>query len=295
MKFPTPFSRKVLIGGTGLLLLLVTAFFAVKVNAQNQSVTVLTDRLKGRGVAVKNISIISRIPFGIDITLSSSSTSDVATFNDIWSALLVEHETRLAYRIGISVDTYTVRMVNAEGKEISYYKSTLDNNNSKGPKAISSNLNDGIAKQRVMNSLQLGEIKLNSVEVITDNTFGTEGQILTITGSVPDLAAANRSVVPFVESFKGMLSNATSDSSMYINMCKVRLIDNEGNMILEYAIDADTGAEIFGGAPGLTNSFYPHPPNVDIPADQPSHTGMNATPNGSFSYPAPTSTWHPYP
>jgi hypothetical protein len=305
--------KKFFLIGISVLVLLVVSFAAVNVYAQDKSVDDLTYRLQQRGVSVKKIGITSRVPFSLDISIQGSSSDKNSSSDDVWAELLTEHEARLAYRIGLQVDSFTLRLLNKNGEEISTNQYYLhEENRIAASPTIAGQLNDAQAKQKVISGLNLGEIQLASLAVVSDQALGNNGQILTITGTVSDLEAANRSVGPFIDSFRNLMWGYNKDKTMAITLCRVRVNDKSGNMVLDYMIDTETGTELFGVTPGLTDNFYPHPAPTGAsiitpifsPTPIPQLTPMLSTvlpPNNPVGYPppgstaTPTATNHPYP
>ncbi len=268
--------------------LLAIGFLAVKVSAQDQSSSTLADRLKRRGVPVSEVKISSRLPFELNVTLQSKSATTAFTNEDSWNALLTEHELRLANQNGVKLNSYTVRMVNANGKEIAKHQSFLDEPGKPASTPVSFVVDNARAEEKIKTLLQPGEIRLTLIQVSSDAIEGKNAQILLVQGSVTDKDAANRSLLSFLDSFKDVLNKPMPEAAMYIPLGRARITDSQGQQILDYAIDCQTGTELFSIAPGVTNSFFPHPPAMDVPPSPALET--TGIPQPSSAYPVLTPT-----
>lgn len=238
----------------------VLIFLAAQVNAQNQSADDLAQRLKQQGVPVKSVSIVSRVPLSIEITLQSSSNSKAATLDDEWFILLARREATLAYRFGMRIDSYQLRVLNAKGEKIWWVQVYLHPNDLSQKLGMSppSKVDNATAKRLVTERLQLAGMTLDTLDITLDTIQGSTGQILLIQLSVPDLDAANRSLPLFMDSLRRMLDTINSEQGTGLILCRLKLVDRRGQVLFHFAQDVETGQRQASGVKGLAEGWYLH-------------------------------------
>lgn len=259
-----------------LFVVVIVIIFAVgQVNAQNESAEVLDDRLKLRGVPVKHVITASRIPFVIEIALQSSSDNDGITVDDNWYILLAKREAKLAYQIMPRISSYKLKVFNTKGEVIHSTQSFLD------PSFLSqqltpigeSKVSNEETREIVKSELELGEFSLDMLEVISDDFPGSNGQILHIQVSAPDLDAANRSVDRFVDSVRSMTYTINQEYGTSIILCHVQILDSQGGVLLDFVRDLEISLErrtigvgglIFGSSPPMPKTATPGKVTPDI-------------------------------
>jgi len=101
-----------------LIILILSIFFVLEVRAQEDLITELETILLQSGVQVQSISVNSRIPFQITVTLQSTTTGDHGTEQDAWNELMTERESALAHKFGLQLDRLTLILVNQEGNTL---------------------------------------------------------------------------------------------------------------------------------------------------------------------------------
>lgn len=265
----------------------ITAFLAVRINAQNQSVEVLYRRLVEKGVPIRSVTVESQIPFKIGFTLESSSDNQNLAFDDAWFMQWVRREATLAYRLGLGVSSYTVNVLNVRGEQIAWERNNLYPSDpsqqiiTPGVAAV----DDTTAERLVRERLWLGEMVLDRLAVTTDDPSGDAGQILMIQASVADLDAANRSLLAFLDSLFQTLDSINVEEGTNLVLCRFRLVDHQGAILLDYVQDIETRQQQWSAVKGLTNEWYPHPPDDGL--SDPSPT---ATPTPISVSPLPTPT-----
>ncbi len=116
--------------GTGMLLIGVITIFATYIKRDEQpgvispstpplpAARVLSERLRQRGVPVKELRVIEEAPLQIEITLQSASVNDKQMEDDLWSETIATHEATMAHRLGFPIASFTILSVNRNGEVI---------------------------------------------------------------------------------------------------------------------------------------------------------------------------------
>lgn len=262
--------RTLLLVCLGIAAVTLAFLAAIEVNAQNQTVEDLARRLKQRGVAVKTVTVLNRIPFQIEIVIQSTSGGKDPTPNDLWFAQLARREASLAHRLGLPIESYQLTLLNSKGEAISWEKNKLlpTEPSQRETSPTSSKLSNEATAKLVREQLNLGGMSLDALEVSSDTALGDNGQKLFVQLSAPDLERANQSLLPFLASLRPLLDNLNAKQGTRIVICWVRLSDRQGNLLLNYVWDVETREETSTAAPGLIK-WYPRPP---MPTQMPSAT-----------------------
>lgn len=79
-------------------------FLTINVKGQDQSATDLSERLKLKGVPIKDIIVTNRLPYQVDIVIQSTSENSALSMDDVWYMQLTRREATLAYRIGMKLN-----------------------------------------------------------------------------------------------------------------------------------------------------------------------------------------------
>lgn len=275
-------NRKYLLLGLAVAVIAL-AFLAMQVNAQNQSADDLAQRLKQRGVPVKSVGIVSRVPFHIEITLQSSGKENSETLDDnnAWFMLLAEREATLAYRFDLRVDSYILRVINAKGEQIAWgqhYLYPSDLNQQLGT-PVPPKVDNATTKQLIAERLQFGEMSVDRLDVVSDTLPGSIGQILLIELSVTDLDAANRSLPRFMDSLRRMLDTINTEQGTRLILCRLKLVDRHGRVLFTFMRDIEVGHTKQGAVKELDGGpFIRRGPPTPVP------TGPAPTPQ---PYPGP--------
>ncbi len=264
------------------VIIVAVAFMAAEANAQDQSVTDLFERLKQKGVPVKTVTIVSQIPFQVDVVVQSSTDGKKLTLDDLWDMQLTRREATLAYRIGMRVNNYTLIVLNTKGETIAWEQNYLR------PSALSQQaatpvvprVDNATAQRLVAERLNLAGMSLTMLRVISDTTSNTAGQILVLELVVPDLEAANRSLLPFMDSLSRTLATINSEQGTNLVLCRLKLTDRQGTVLLNYVRDLETHEETSSSVEGLVK-WYPHPPE-----ELPGSTSPMPTPISPLATPA---------
>ncbi len=256
------------------VLLAAMAFFAVETNAQNQSVEVLAQRLKQQGVPVRDVVVVSRVPFQIRITLQSASTDKTLTLDDTWFMQLSRREATLAFRIGLGVSSYELTVLNSKGDTIASEQKFLYPSDQSQQLIVpgQSKVDNTTTKKLITDRLKLAGMSLDKIEVISDTLSAGTGQILLIQLSVPDLTTANKSFLTFHDSLARTLATINSEQGTYLVLCQVRIVDKNGQVLLNYVNNLESGGEQWSQAPGFNDDWFPHPAPTSAPKPIPTPT-----------------------
>jgi hypothetical protein len=251
--------RTLLLVCLGIVVIVLVFLTALEVNAQNQTVEDLARRLEQQGVTVKRVTVLNRIPFEIEIAIQSASSGKDATSNDLWFAQLARREASLAHRLGLPIESYQLTWLNSKGEVISWEKNKLlPDEPSQRESSPPSKLSNETTAKLLKEQLTLGGMTLDKLEVSSDTTLGNNGQKLVVQLSVPDMEKANQSLLPFLASLRPLLDNMNTKQGTRLVICWVRLLDRQGNLLLNYVWDVETREETSAAAPGLS-TWYPQP------------------------------------
>ncbi len=272
----------------GILIIFITSVVVIQVNAQEQSVDDIFDRLEQKGVPVLKVSTIHRLPYRIEIDLQSASQSDDLALEDNWFMQLAHREATLAYRIGIRLASYRLNVYNAAGAliyatETYLYPEDLSQNS----QPARTQVDNQNAEQIVAGNLQLAGLKLDELAVTPEDSLGGNGQILLIQVSGKDLADVNGSLPKFLDSFFQLLDTINAQHGTNIVLCHLRVIDAKGEVLLDYVRDLEGGSTQWTAAEGLYSDWIPKPALAPTAGTPP--TIENGYP------PPPTLTPQPYP
>jgi hypothetical protein len=287
--------------------LVASTFFAIRVGAQNQTIEDLSNRLKAKGIPIKAMIIEKRIPFIVKINLQSNSNTKDLQPDDLYYLQIARKAATLFYLQGQKIDGYELEMTNSIGEVISW-----ESNNifpiEKSQQIFSiapSKLSDKETENLVKSQLNLSGLSLDGIKVLSDQDLGGSSQELSIQLSTPNIATANKDLIPFLSQLHPFLDGLNSKYGTRIAICWVKVFDQNKELLLNYVWDVDTRQETSISAPGLA-AWYPVPPSADnnasstnpTPSNSNSNTPVpNSSPNNTLdSYPPPaTPTSHPYP
>lgn len=273
----------------GILIIFIASVVVIQVNAQEQSADDIFDRLEQKGVPVLKVSTIHRLPYRIEIDLQSASQSDDLALEDNWFMQLAHREATLAYRIGIRLASYRLNVYNAAGAliyatETYLYPEDLSQNS----QPARTQVDNQNAEQIVAGNLQLAGLKLDELAVAPEDSLGGNGQILLIQVSGKDLADVNGSLPKFLDSFFQLLDTINAQHGTNIVLCHLRVIDANGEVLLDYVRDLEGGSTQWTAAGGLYSDWFPKPALAPTAGTPPAPIE-----NG---YPSPlTLTPQPYP
>ncbi len=242
----------------------------VRVNAQNEIVATLTERLTKQEVPIKDITVQNRIPLQIEIVLQSSSSGATRSHKDFWYKHLAWREATLAYRLGLRLHRFTLILLNTQGEILSWDQIYLypDDLVHHSLSPDSSELDNKATEELVADRINLYGMSLDSTRVSTGVGGYDDVQMLTIQLSVQDIPIANRALVQFMPSLRPLLENVNAEPGTRIAICRIELVDSQDELVLEYLWDLEIGRHTWHMADSLTRDWFPHPPE-DTPFSHP--------------------------
>jgi hypothetical protein len=254
-------SMRLIVGLTIALTILVAAlaYSTTRALAQSEIVSDLTERLTQQGVPLKSVVVTGQTPLSLEITLQSASDSSAPAREDGFYFLDVRREVLQAERRGFRVSHYRIVLVNAHG-------ATIHTEEERGltfyalPDLRPATAGNEDIARYVRANLDAHGMSLAGVSV---NSTAHGFQTLTISLSVPDLETANRALPGFMPSLHPFLEQANAEAGAQITVCWVDLVSDDGAPLLKYVLDRAIGSERWWMADGLTQDWFPHPPNVD--------------------------------
>jgi hypothetical protein len=240
------------------------ALIAGQANAQNDVISEIRTRLVQKNVPVKNINIQSRTPFRLEVTIQSTSQTQLAVPNDPILEMAVHREIAAARRRGAKIDSVKVIVVNSQGQAIFWSDLPVDKAIDTTPHLFSSVDNATVATG-IRDQVPLNGMIFDRLDV-TQDSDGT--QVVTLKLSVPDIQTANRAIPAFMPALSGVLHNLRSGQGAQIATYTVEIIDAAGQPLLTYVNDylPSEERESWWQAPGLTQEWFPHPaPTAPVP------------------------------
>ncbi|MFZ2095111.1 MAG: hypothetical protein WAV05_00605 [Anaerolineales bacterium] len=277
-----------------IIVLLISAFVVLEVRAQEELVNELTTRLDQLGVPVKSITIDDRIPFKITITILSIADN---TDNDMWNKHMAKREASLAHKFGLNLESFILIMVSPQGDILDWSQIFLNQQYSYAYRQFSSgNKNlDNITTKSILNQqLNFKGMTVDELQVTTGAGSEQDVQTVLIRLSASNIQTANQAIPGLIGSLKAELNkvNQESDYSM-IAICRLWILDTNGDVLLDYLYDLEMGSETWGLAPGITDSWFPHPLETIAPTFEPTVTPPGYPPPYAGS--TPIEPYPPYP
>lgn len=224
-----------------------------QVNAQNQDKSDIEERLIARGVPIKQVTIRKRIPYEIEIDLQSSSEDSHFSTEDRWNMLLANREATMAYRIGTRVKSYILVIYNTKGEQIYSGKTFLypDDLSQKIPESRETKIENTKTKEIISSQLNLDTLKLDSLNVTSENIDGFTGQIVDIQVSTKDWEQAKQLLPRFIGKFFNMEETLNDEYGTNVVLFHLCVFDNQGNLIFDHARDLESGNNISSTNPDL--------------------------------------------
>lgn len=270
--------------GVSIIIISFAAFMTVQVSAQDQSVNILAERLIQKGLPVKQVTVLSRLPFYAEIVIQSTSVNRDMNPEDVWVAQLARREAAFAYRSGIKLDGYKLTFVNSVDEAIFWEQNHLfpgEPSQNTRPNAEFS-LGDQAAENLLRSRLDLHGMSIISLDVASDPKIADYGQTASIELSVSDVTIANQALLPFLASFRPFVDDINLKEKANIVLCHIQVFDQKGNQLLNYVWDVETREETSTQAKEI-EAWYPQPepqnglegstsPSQPYPPPQPSPT-----------------------
>jgi len=264
-----------------LLILIFSVLSVMEVKAQEDLVTELNTRLTQLGVPVKDVIIDSKVPFQITILLQSSTTADHGTDEDALNKYLAYREAYLAEKFGLDLDSFVISLVNVNGDVISWEQRFLTLRYTNPDFSASKNLDNQATETLLREQFDFQGLQIDALTVTAGAGSAQDVQTVSIRLTAASLQAANAAIPGLIGTLIPNLSkiNQESDGSL-IAVCRLWVIDNNGEILLSYLYDLELGMQRWGMAPGVTRDWFPHP----VETYSPPPILPTATPH---SYPAP--------
>lgn len=233
-------------------------FLVSQVSAQDDIATELRANLAQQGVPVKEVSIANRIPFQIEITIQSLSTSEWVTPDDPIFGATAQREVAAAKRRGIKIASVMIRIINVQGKTIALGDIPL-NPALEAASVLPSEMDDTTLAQVIRSQVPVGNMTLDKLEVARDTN---SAQVITITLLSKDIETANEAVPELMWKLTGFVDQLKTEHKAEIAGYRVNIFDADGQPLLKYVKDflASEAHENWWQAPGMTEDWFPHPP-----------------------------------
>jgi hypothetical protein len=243
----------------GLLLLVaivgITLRLYTEVIAQQEVVEYLKEQLERQGIPIVDITIRHLLPLHLEITVQSMSEGEKALPNDPINLHIVRREVTLAEQQGYDIESFTLRLLNREGKTIFWAEETPVSPDDAPLELSPAKIDDATTKNMITERLDLYGLALTNIEV--KSSAGIQTLILML--STPSLDEANQALPHLMPSLRPVIANINAQGAQ-IAICKIELSDEKGQILLEYLLDLQLDSETWWMVDGLTQDWFPHPP-----------------------------------
>jgi len=217
--------------------------------------------LKNLGIPIKEVSILSESPMEVQITLQSTSQSEVATVDDMWNKHIAARWAELAYLTGPRVDSYQLHLVNTNGNVIGSEKVFL---NSDYPSQHLATVEAAAMDEKAILAIlqeQLDFLGMTPIlwkaatgGVVRDNT-----KVIEVDVSTPDIETANRTINLLVPDVSRAVQRINAKTGAQIAIFRLRVIDANNTALVDYILDLETGTEVWSVERGVDANWYPKP------------------------------------
>jgi hypothetical protein len=289
-----------------VLIFLIGSTMVAQVNSQEQGSNDLYERLKQKGIPVEKVTTVQRIPYKIEISLRSVSDTQQLTLEDNWSILLARHEATLAYRIGLRIASYQLVVYNKNNERIYstetfLYPEDLSQKSQPGKAQVDAQTTKKIVQEKLL----FANLSLDNLNVIPEDAMGGGGQYLLIQVSGTDLNQVNKALPIFLSSFFQLLDTVNTQEGTNIVLCHLRVVDNDGEVLVDYVRDLEGGSTQWTSAKGIYSDWFSNPdsantatkatsPETSYPVTSPT-TPESTFPETGYPAPEPTVEVPPYP
>ncbi len=288
-------------GGVFLIAMAVVLFTTAKGSAQEQTVAEISNRLEQRSVPVKKVMVVSRVPFDIEIDITSASSDRKLTITDNWNTILANREAALANRRGMNINSYTLNLYNSKGELINSEKQFLSPEISAqaGSGQMVLKLDAITTQNLIKQELNLTGLTLTTLNITNEKGISNGGQVLEMVVTSPDLQSANRAMPMFMPTFMRTIYTFNDAHPTNIVLTHLQITDSGGNVLLDFVRDMEIGKSQWTQAAGFYQDWFPHPPEEIKSTSTPSPlipSTATATPAAKGGYPpVPTPTKQIYP
>ncbi|MEM4204153.1 MAG: hypothetical protein QXS54_08805 [Candidatus Methanomethylicaceae archaeon] len=243
----------------GILLVLAAAGIALglyaQVTAQQEVAEYLKERLDRQNIPVVEITARRLLPLHLEIIIQSMSEGEKALPDDPINLHIVRREVMLARQQGYIIDGFTLTLLNKQGRTIFWTEAPIDIENV--PLELSpSKLDDAVTKDIIAESINLYGMSLIDTEIISSEGI----QTLVLRLSTPSLEEANQALPYFMPSLRPFIADINTQGAQIV-ICKVEVVDEKEQILLEYLLDLQLDSETWWMVDGLTQDWFPHPPS----------------------------------
>lgn len=242
----------ILLGISAIVVLGALVYFVVRVEAQGDIISDLTNRLTTMGIPLKSIKSQSLIPLNLEITLQRINEQDKPL--EAFYVHAVKREVTLARERGFGVDELTLIILNTKG-DVEYWVAEPIKKISDQIPAQPGIDNDTTAISIAQN-FNLYGLTLDSIEVNADERNTQTASLLL---RVPDIESANKALPEFMPSLRPFLENLNESSNTRIRVFKIELFNDKDELLLRYVLDLELEQETWWMADGVTMDWFPHP------------------------------------
>lgn len=228
------------------------AYFVVRVNAQGDIISDLTNRLSAKGIPLKSIEPQSLIPLNLEITLQRTDERDKPL--EAFYVHAVKREVTLSRERGFGVDGLTLVILNTAG-DVEYWVAEPIKEIPE-PNPVPPGIDNDMTAISIAKNLNLYGLALDSIDVSVDERNTQTASLLL---RVTDIETANKALPEFMPSLRPFLSDLNESSGTKIRVFKIELFDDKGELLLRYVLDLELEQETWWMAEGVTMDWFPHP------------------------------------
>jgi len=239
-------------------------------NPTAQEITSLFVPLRGKGIPIKDVSVLKDSPLEVQITLRSTGRGQVASTDDMWNKHIAARWAELSYLTGTKIDSYRLLLVNDEGKIIGNETIFLNSDYpSQHLTPVSTTVLDeestlSILKQR-LDFLGLTPIhwRVTSGGIVRDHT-----QVVVVDLLASDVNVLNGTINFLIPSLNRILHQVNADNKMQLAIFRLRVIDEGGSTLVDYILDLETETENWSIDRKINADWFPHPVPSGVPVKQ---------------------------
>lgn len=225
-----------------------------KVKAHKEVVEYLKEQFAKQNIPLAEITISSLIPLRLEINIKSLSESEKALPTDTINLYLVRRDVILARQQGYPIESFTLTLLNNQGKTIFWAETPVDAENL--PTLLPpSNLDDVTTNKMVEENLNLYGMSLKDSSIYSSDRM----QTLVLRLTAASLEEANQAIPLFIPAIRPVLTGINAQGAQIV-ICIVEVADGKGQLLLEYLIDLQQDSETWWMVDGLTQDWFPHPP-----------------------------------
>lgn len=217
--------------------------------------------LKSLGIPIKEVSFSSESPMAVQITLQSTSQSEVATVDDMWNKHIAARCAELAYLTGPGVDSYQLHLVNAKGNIIGSEKVFLNSDYpSQHLTAVEATVVDGTAVLAILQE-QLDFLGMTPArwKAVTGGAVRDNTKVIEVDVSTPNVETANRTINLLVPSVSRAVQRINAKTGAQIAIFRLRVVDASNKVLVDHILDLETGTEVWSVERGVDANWYPKP------------------------------------